>query len=70
LFAFPGAAGGGIIPLLAAESGPPEVTVVSLLFGDVELLLLLLQEPIKREMLANKTISVFFIKLISENCTN
>jgi hypothetical protein len=28
LFAFPGAAEGGKMPLLAAESGPPELTIV------------------------------------------
>jgi hypothetical protein len=33
LFALPGAADGGKMPLLAAESGPPEPAVVSLLLG-------------------------------------
>lgn len=40
LFALPGAAEGGRIALLAAESGPPEAVVVSLFLGIALLLLL------------------------------
>jgi hypothetical protein len=60
--AFPGAAEGGKIPLLAAESGPPELTTVeSAVLGVPEPALLWQEVIINKKAITRKVIN-FFIK--------
>jgi hypothetical protein len=63
LFALPGAAEGGIIPLFAAESGPPLFTVVSVLLGSDGLLLLVQETKTSNRADHNKMMK-FFIFMI------
>jgi len=59
--AFPGAADGGSTPLLAAESGPAELTDLTESVCAAGVLELLLQEDEKRAVKKKATIYNFFI---------